>query len=288
MSSMKVEQVTARIGAEVSGIDVSQPLDDATIAAITEAFHQHSVLFFSGQRPLSPAEQASFARQFGEVEVDDFQTHASILPEVMTLDQIAPKGQGSDHWHTDSTYHLAPPQGTMLQMHVLPESGGDTLFASMYAAYELLSPPMQRLLDGLSAVHETYMLLERTRNSGLYEVPDSIAKAPPVTHPVVHVHPDTRRKSLNVNSQWTTRIEGMSKAESDALLAMLYEHVKSPEIQVRWRWHVGDIAFFDNLCTQHYAVADYDTRRVIQRVALAGKRPMPVPAERRREMAAAG
>jgi taurine dioxygenase len=283
---MKVEKVTARIGAEVSGIDVSRPLDAATIAAITAAFHAHSVLFFTGQRPLSPEEHLAFARQFGEVEIDDFQTHASSLPKVMTLDQIAPKGQGSDHWHTDSTYHLAPPQGTMLQMKVLPESGGDTLFGSMYAAYELLSPPMQQLLDGLSAVHETCMLLERTRNSGLYAVPDSIAKAPPVTHPVVHVHPDTGRKALIVNSQWTTRIEGLSKPESDALLALLHEHVKSPEIQVRWRWQVGDIAFFDNLCTQHYAVADYDTRRVIQRVALAGKRPMPVNADR--ELVAAG
>jgi taurine dioxygenase len=286
MSRMKVEQVTARIGAEVSGIDVSQPLDAATITAITKAFHAHSVLFFTGQRPLSPAEQANFARQFGEVEVDDFQTHASLLPEVMTLDQIAPKGQGSDHWHTDSTYHLAPPQGTMLQMHVLPGSGGDTLFASMYAAYELLSPPMQRLLEGLNAVHETYMLLERTRNSGLYAVPDSIAKAPPVTHPVVHVHPNTGRKSLNVNSQWTTRIEGMSKPESDMLLALLYEHVKSPEIQVRWRWQVGDIAFFDNLCTQHYAVADYDTRRVMQRVFLSSGPSKALLAEQR-ELASA-
>src|SRR5947209_2502707 len=106
MLRMKVEKVTARIGAEVSGIDVSQPLDDATIAAVTKAFHAHSVLFFTGQRSLAPEELLAFARQFGEVEIDDFQTHASAVPEIMTLDQIAPKGQGSDHWHTDSTYHL--------------------------------------------------------------------------------------------------------------------------------------------------------------------------------------
>lgn len=283
---MKVEKVTARIGAEVTGIDVSQPLDAATIADIAEALHQHQVLFFTGQRALSAEENLRFARYFGEVEIDDFQTYASPVPQVMTLDQTRPKGQGSDNWHTDSTYQPVPPQGTMLQAHVVPESGGDTLWASTYAAYELLSPPMQRLLEGLEAVHSTRPLLERTRNSGLYAFPEKLADLPPIKHPIVTVHPDTGRKALNVNSQWVTHIDGLSKAESDAILAMLYEHIKSPEIQVRHRWRVGDLAFFDNLCTQHYAVADYDTRRLMQRVFLSRGPTRELLAEQR-ELAAA-
>jgi taurine dioxygenase len=283
---MRVEKVAARIGAKVTGIDISQPLDAATIADIAEAMHEHLVLFFTGQRVLSVEENLRFARYFGHVDIDDFQTHASPVPEVMTLDQTQPKGQGSDTWHTDSTYHAVPPQGTMLQAHVVPESGGDTLWASTYAAYELLSAPMQRLLDGLEAVHSTRMLLERTRNSGLYEFPEKLANLPPIKHPVVTTHPDTGRKALNVNAQWVSHIDGMSKAESDMLLSMLFEHIKSPEIQVRHRWRKGDLAFFDNLCTQHYAVADYDTRRVMQRVFLSSGPSKALLAEQR-ELASA-
>ena len=123
---MKVEKLTSRIGAEVSGIDVSRPLDAATISAITDAFHEHSVLFFTGQRLLSGEEQLRFARHFGKIEVDDFQTRASAVPEVMILDQTQPKGQGADRWHADSTYHHLPPKAILLQAHCLPDSGGDT------------------------------------------------------------------------------------------------------------------------------------------------------------------
>ncbi len=128
------------------------------------------------------------------------------------------------------------------------------------------------MLEGLRAIHSTGRLIERTRNSGLYQIPDTLAARPPVSHPIIAVHPKTGRRMLNVNSQWTTRIEGLTEAESEALLGFLLEHVKSPEIQVRYRWRQGDIAFLDNLCTQHYAVADYDTRRVMQRIVLAGDR----------------
>jgi taurine dioxygenase len=268
---MKVKKLTSRIGAEVSGINVSRPLDAATISAITDAFHEHSVLFFTGQRILSAEEQLRFARRFGKIEVDDFQTHASAVPEVMILDQTQPKGQGADRWHADSTYHHLPPMGIMLQAHRLPDSGGDTCFAGMYAAYDLLSPPIQQMLDGLTAVHSTSPLIERTRGSGLYKIPENLAQRPPVSHPVIAIHPRTGRRMLNVNSQWTTRIEGLTTAESDALLGFLFEHVKSPEIQLRFRWREGDIAFLDNRSVQHYAVADYDTRRVMQRIVLAGE-----------------
>jgi taurine dioxygenase len=268
---MKVEKLTSRIGAKVSGIDVSQPLDAAIIATITDAFHEHSVLFFTGQRILSGEEQLGFARYFGTIEVDDFQTHASALPEVMILDQTQPKGQGADRWHADSTYHRLPPKGILLQAHRLPDSGGDTCFAGMYAAYDLLSPPIRQMLDGLRAVHSTSPLIERTRGSGLYQIPEELARRPPVSHPVIATHPRTGRRMLNVNSQWTTRIEGLTTAESDALLGFLFEHVKSPEIQIRFRWSEGDIALLDNLAVQHYAVADYSTRRVMQRIVLAGE-----------------
>lgn len=269
---MKVHKLTSRIGAEVSGIDVSQPLNAAVVSAITDAFHEHSVLFFTRQRILSGEEQLRFARNFGEIEIDDFQTHASAMPEVMILDQTQPKGQGADRWHADSTYHQLPPKGIVLQAQRLPESGGDTCFAGMYAAHDLLSPPIRQMLAEMTAVHSTSPLIERTRAAGLYKIPEELARRPPVSHPVIAIHPRTRRRMLNVNSQWTTHIEGLTAVESDALLKLLFEQVKSPEIQVRFRWREGDVAFLDNLAVQHYAVADYDTRRVMQRIVLAGER----------------
>lgn len=265
---MKITKLSRRLGAEVTGIDLRQELDAAAIAAILAAFHEHSVLIFTGQQKLSVDQHLNLAQRFGETEPDDFQTFKSDHPEVMVLDQINPRGQGADRWHADNTYREEPPQAILIQAHQTAEQGGDTCFASMSAAWELLSPPLQRLFEGLNAVHSTGPLLERTRNSGLYEFPDVVANAPPMSHPIVATHPVTGRRYLNVNSQWVTHIEGLEEAESDALLRFLFEHLKSPEVQIRHRWREGDLAFWDNRCLLHYAVADYDTRRVMQRVVL--------------------
>ena len=273
---MKITKLSKRLGAEVTGIDLRQELDASASAAILAAFHEHSVLFFTGQAKLSAQHHLRLAQSFGETEPDDFQTFKSEHSEVMLLDQINPKGQGADRWHSDNTYRQEPPEAILIQAHQTAEHGGDTCFASMTAAWELLSPPLQRLFEGLNAVHSTGPLLERTRNSGLYEFPEAVASAPPMSHPIAATHPVTGRRYLNVNSQWVTHIEGLEEAESDALLRFLFEHQKSPEVQVRHRWHEGDLAFWDNRCLLHYAVADYDTRRVMQRVVV---RKIGVPAK---------
>jgi taurine dioxygenase len=273
---MIVDKVTSRIGARVSGIDLTQPLDAATIAAIRAALLDNLVLFFVGQKPLDPDQHIRLARYFGEIDIPEFKTTASTHPEVMVLDQVAPKGQGSDSWHADNTYLDEPPMGALLQAHILPPVGGDTCFASMYAAYEGLSPAMQAFFDGLTAQHGTAKLVARTREKALYKIPESLANRPAVSHPIVAVHPESGRRLLNVNNNWTISIDGMTKAESDHWLQFLLDHVKSPEFQVRHRWAVGDMIFWDNRCVQHYAVADYTERRLMQRIVMTGSRPLGI------------
>ena len=269
---MKIEKITARIGARISDVDMSQPLDAGSVAAIRKAFDDHLVLVFAGQKPMSNEAFLRMGRHFGEIEVPDFQTRASTCAEVMILDQTSPQGQGADNWHSDSTYLEDPPMATMLQAHMLPSAGGDTCFSSMYAAYEALSPPMQRFLEGLTSAHGPQRLIERTRAKALYTIPDSLAKRAPVSHPVIAVHPETGRRLLFVNSNWTLSIDGMSEPESQYLIDFLFEHIKSPEFQMRHRWSVGDVVIWDNRCAQHYAVADYTgERRLMHRIVVLGK-----------------
>ncbi|MGH6738770.1 MAG: TauD/TfdA dioxygenase family protein, partial [Bradyrhizobium sp.] len=178
--------------------------------------------------------------------------------------------------HNDGSYLEKPPMGSVLQAHVLPKAGGDTCFASMNAAYEALSPAMQRLLEGLTASHSTEMILQKTRERGNTSYDTEQDRIAPRSHPIVTVDPVTGKRRLFVNPNYTVGIGGLTKAEGDGLLAFLFEHVKSPEFQMRYRWSLGDIAFWDNHAVQHYAVADYDTQRRMQRVTLLGYAPIGV------------
>jgi taurine dioxygenase len=232
------------------------------------------VLFFRDQPMLSVDEHVRFAHYFGEVDLPLFRTKSSERPEVLVLDQVAPKGEGADSWHADNTYMETPPMGSILQARMLPEIGGDTCFASMSAAYDALSPVMRGFLDGLTATHSLEQMVERTKHVAGASLRDSLAAWPPVSHPVVRVHPESGAKMLNVNANWTQSIDGLSHEESAALLRFLLDHVKSPEFQVRLHWNQGDVAFWDNRAVQHYAVADYTSRRVMQRVTITGDRPM--------------
>ena len=171
------------------------------------------------------------------------------------------------------SWRLVPAWGAVLRAVNLPPVGGDTLFASMIAAYDALSPVMQGFLDGLTATHSLELMVERTKLVAGASVREGLAQWPPVSHSVVRVHPVSGRKMLNVNSNWTQSIDGLSREESAMLLQFLYTHVKSPELQVRLHWNVGDVAFWDNRALQHYAVADYTSRRVMQRVSIAGDKP---------------
>ena len=274
MSALRIEPVTTVVGAQVAGADLSVPLPDAQRHAIEQALLEYGVLFFSGQ-DIGPDEHKAFARQFGEISAPPFTPKYGSDPELVVLDQVTPKGEGADQWHSDNTFMAEPPMGSILRAVVLPSVGGDTCFANMAAAYEALSPPMRGFVDGLSAVHDITRPLEKAiaaghSNADLAAVQ---AKWPPVTHPVVRTHPVTGKGVLFVNGNSTTRIAGLEERESELLLGFLIDHVRSPAFQCRFRWEPGAVAFWDNRTVQHYAVPDYTERRVMHRVTLAGDRP---------------
>jgi taurine dioxygenase len=274
MGSIEVRPVTGCIGAEVSGVDPSRPLDDSTIDEIRKAWLDHLVLFFRDV-DVTPEQQIAFARNFGEIQPPPLRTAHGGPPEMNVLDQTEPKGDGADTWHNDSTYAPEPPMGSVLRVVQLPPVGGDTCFANMYAAYETLSETMQRHIDGLEAVHDIIPQLVVANERGHTDIDLDAARKqwPPVRHPVVRTHPETGRKCLFVNSNHTTHLADIPRAESDHILSMLYDHVKSPELQCRFRWDAHSLVFLDNRSSQHYAVPDYHERRVLHRVQLKGDRP---------------
>ena len=269
--SIEVRPLTAAIGAEVSGVDLRATLDDETVAALRAALLGHLVLFFREQ-PLSDDEHLAFAQRFGPLSVPPLATKYQDRPTVTVLDQVSPKGEGADEWHSDNTFMDRPPMGSILRAVQLPSVGGDTCFASMYAAYEALSPPVRTLVDGLTAVHDVTKPMRKAIAAGhtALALDDMQERWPPVEHPVVVTHPETGRRGLFVNRNSTTSIVGLSERENDALLPFLLDHARSPEFQCRFHWEPDSIAFWDNRCVQHYAVADYVERRVMRRVTVDG------------------
>ena len=269
--SIQVTPLTAAIGGEVSGVDLRTPLDDDTVGALRAALLDRLVLFFRDQ-PLSDDEHLAFAQRFGPLSVPPLATKYQDRPTVTVLDQVSPKGEGADEWHSDNTFMDRPPMGSILRAVRLPAVGGDTCFASMYAAYEALSPPLRALVDQLTALHDVTKPMRKAIAAGhtnltLREMQE---RWPPIEHPVVVTHPETGRKGLFVNRNSTTSIVGLSERENDALLPFLLDHARSPEFQCRFHWEPDSIAFWDNRCVQHYAVADYVERRVMHRVTIDG------------------
>jgi taurine dioxygenase len=267
----RVSPLTPAIGAEVDGLDLGRDLDAGTVTWLRRALLDHLVLFFRDQT-LTPEAHLRLAQAFGAIELPAFRTAGMERPEILVLDTDAPKGQGTDRWHADATQREAPPMGSILRAVQLPDSGGDTCFASMYAAYESLSAPMQTFVDGLTAVHTDAMIAKWTAERAGVTVDRETGAAESV-HPVVRVHPETGRKLLNVNGNWTSRIVELTEAESRAVLDLLFAAVRSPDVQCRFRWTPNAVAFWDNRAVQHYAVADYTQRRVMQRITIAGDRP---------------
>lgn len=264
---IRFEQHGAALGADVLGIDLAEPLTQRQVQQIRRGLNRHQVLFFREQSILTKAQQLALARNFGEPEPPPFHNQRLAEP-VLDLDQTDPRGSQAANFHSDNTFRAEPPIGALLQAHVVPGQGGDTCFASTHAAYEGLSKGMQRFLRGLEAWHSLDQMAARLRRPGGPALAIDLAKFPPRRHPVIASHPFTGRKLLNVNYNWTTHIEGIPAAESTAILSFLYEHIRSPEYHVRLRWNVGDMAFWDNRATQHYAVPDYRERRVMQRVSI--------------------
>jgi taurine dioxygenase len=280
---MKIQPLTPVIGAEISGLDLCN-LNDESFNDLRDAFTKHSVLFFRDQPAMSPIDQVAFAKRFGPLHTHPAAPTLAEQEEVFVIhahkDSKVANGNG---WHTDVSCDEEPPLATMLQLHLLPDAGGDTLFASMYAAFETLSETMQNFLLTLEAHHESeHVYRGRYSDRG---VEDAAKIYPRALHPVVRTHPDSKRRALYVNPSFTTRIEGLAKQESNALLAMLYQHQQRPEFQVRFNWSPNAIALWDNRCTHHFAMWDYwPAERKGHRVTIKGERPYLAPPE---EMAAA-
>ena len=271
---IEVRPLTATVGAEIVGVDLRQPLDSGTVRSIESALLEHGVIFFRGQ-DIDAAQQKRFARHFGEISIPPFAPRYGADPEFIVLDQLSPKGEGADAWHSDNTFMQEPPMGSILKAVQLPSVGGDTCFASMFAAYEALSEPIRRLIDGLEAVHDLTKPLQKAIAAGhsTADLAELQAKWPPVRHPVVRTHPVSGRKALFVNANSTTQLLGLTERESDLLLPFLIDHARDPLFQCRFRWDTNSIAFWDNRSVQHYAVPDYGERRIMHRVTLAGDRP---------------
>jgi taurine dioxygenase len=266
--------MTPVIGAEIRGLDLSRALDADTVARVRQALCHHLVLFFPGQQ-LSPDQHAAFARQFGELT----EAHPIMPaldeenPEVLPIDSRYNK---SAFWHSDVTFMSRPPMGSILYAMLMPEVGGDTLWVNLQAAYDALAEPLRDLCDRLIAVHwDPSFAAEIEAAGGCVWDGKRIDRLRPVVHPVVRTHPETRRKGLFVNENFTKWLLGMSRIESESLLQMLYRHcTQVPEFGCRHRWQQGDVAFWDNRATLHYATDDYgDALRVVHRVTLRGDRP---------------
>jgi len=274
MSAIEIEPLTPAIGALVRGVDLARPLAPGAVRALEQALLDHLVLFFRDQE-LTPEQHIDFARHFGEISVPPFAPKYGTRPELIVLDQQSPKGEGADEWHSDNTFMAEPPMGSILRAVELPPLGGDTCFASMYAAYEALSAPIRRLIDDLGAVHDLTKPLQKGIAAGhtTVDLAEMQRSWPPVVHPVVRTHPKTGRRALFVNGNSTTQILGLSPRENAALLPFLIDHVRSPEFQCRFRWERNSVAFWDNRSTQHFAVPDYAERRVMHRVTVGGDKP---------------
>ena len=269
--TITVDKLTPIIGGEIGGVDLSQPLGNRTLDEIHRALAENSVIFFRDQH-LTEDQHLGFGRLFGELHIHPAAPSAPGKPELMIIhaDKDSPRANG-EGWHSDVSCDPEPPMGSILYIRQCPPHGGDTLFASMYAAYDALSERMKAYLDGLSAEHSGDHYRGQYANYGIADK----AEYPRAEHPVVRTHPVTGRKALYVNQGFTRRILGIPIDESEGILGYLYQHMANPLFQCRFRWQANSIAFWDNRCVQHHAMWDYwPHTRSGNRVTVKGDRPV--------------
>jgi taurine dioxygenase len=269
-NQIDVRPLAGAVGAEIFGLDLAE-LDDGGVAEIRRALADRGVVVFRDQR-LSPEQHIAVARRFGEVNVNRFFAHLDGYPEIALVakepEQTKNIGGG---WHTDHSYDQAPALGSMLYAHVVPPSGGDTLFASMYAAYDALSDGLKRTLEGLRAEHSSRHVFGVARPGMEGRIGNAHLATQDAVHPVVITHPDSGRKALYVNPGFTLRFEGWTDEESKPLLDYLYRHATRPEFTCRLAWQPGSLAFWDNRSTWHHALNDYQgQRRLMHRITIEG------------------
>lgn len=277
-TGLRIRRMGVFLGAEVTGLDLAQPLAAPQVDALRLAHAEHGLLVFPDQK-IDAEDLKRFGRYFGALSVHPFSTNDAGSPELIVYDNK--KGNPpapTDIWHTDETFREAPPMGTALCSKIIPAVGGDTAFVSMSAVYEGLSDRWQRFLCGLEAIHDfkPFRSLFPNDRDGIQKMRHYEDIYPAVTHPLVTVHPITGKRVLFVNPQFTLCIKGMAEDESRMILDFLFRRTQIHEYQYRHHWQPDMLVFWDNRCTQHSALHDYyPQRRLMERVTIAGTRPMP-------------
>ncbi len=280
-SELEIRPLAGALGAEILGADLSRPVPDETFAEIHRAFLRYGVVALREQK-LDREAQIAFGRRFGRLDVHPIANGMDEHPEMVRV--WKPAGESAffgTGWHSDNSFFAEPSAATLLYGETLPPHGGDTLFASMERAYEALSEPMKAFLAPLSAVHSASRAYDpKTTGDAKYRGEAAITYTfseviyEEVEHPVIRTHPETGRRGIFVNPMFTQRIVGLNANESDALLALLYEHATRPDFTCRVRWEPGTLTIWDNRCVQHYALDDYrEFERVMYRVTVQGTRP---------------
>jgi taurine dioxygenase len=273
-SGIKIQKYSPNLGAIITGVDLSKEINEDQFKDIHKAFLDNQVLFFQNQNEILPEIHLKLGKLFGELHVHPAAPSMPGYPEIFEIHAHKnSKVANGEFWHSDVSCDIEPPLGTMLQLHILPETGGDTMFSDMYSAYNELSDKYKILLDGLIAIHESEHLY-----SGRYEdrgVNKDNIKTPVANHPLIRTHPITGKKAIYVNRTFTTGIEGMNKNESSSILEFLFEHCEHVNFQIRYRWNKNDMAFWDNRCTMHRAIWDYwPNERKGRRVTIKGDKPV--------------
>ncbi|BAZ83518.1 TauD/TfdA family dioxygenase [Sphaerospermopsis kisseleviana CS-549] len=276
--NIEVKPIAGRIGAKIKGVNLAENLSDEIISEIRKALVQYKVIFFRGQE-LDANGQVNFARRFGKITT----AHPTVpslpgYPEVLDLDYSRTVAR-ANNWHTDVTFVDRPPLGSVLRALVIPPAGGDTIWANSVTAYQDLPEHLRNLADQLWAVHSNAY-----DYATAFDIPEEVKSYRDVftstvyetLHPVVRIHPESGEKGLFIGG-FVRQIRGLSPTESADILRLLQSYITRPENTVRWRWQVGDVAFWDNRATQHYAIADYgDQPRRVQRVTIAGDLPLGI------------
>ena len=278
MSNISVKPSGAALGAEIHGLDLTQPLGDEEFAVLRQALLEHLLIAIPGQT-LTPAQTADFCRRFGPITrhiLDQF--YHPDEPDLCIISNVVESGKGrttarmaGSYWHSDLSYIAEPVDASMLYAIEVPESGGDTLFANLYDAFDTLPADMQARLRGLNAVHNLMSGTGADSKVALTEA--QLAKVPDATHPIVRRHPETGREALFVNPGFTRRIEGMDEAESAALLQQLYDHATEERFTYRHKWRPGDLTLFDGRASMHSATGGYTSadRRTLWRAFMGGR-----------------
>ena len=274
MSEIIINPTSGSIGAEISGVDLSIDLSDTIFSEIRQTFIEHGLIFFRNQE-LTPEDHLRFAKRWGEININRF------FAKVEGYEQIAEVKKDPDQeiniggaWHTDHSYDQIPAMGSILLARETPKTGGDTLFANMYKAYESLSDGLKGTLERMNACHSSRHVFGA--HAGYAEATNQRIGNPELAtqdaiHPVIITHPESKRKALYVNPEFTVNFEGWTKEESKPLLNYLTEHSTKSEHITRFNWEPGSIAFWDNRCTWHFALNDYPgEKRLMHRITVEG------------------